>query len=99
MKKRRLKTQKLAQEFKNRYLAGETIISIAKNAKNKKYKNKNYTIRNIYHLIGELTIEDKALHTKNMWLRKKALPVPTMIKHEIKKERRKSKSVDDFIKS
>ena len=57
------------REVKIRYLAGESVPSLAKSF--------DCTIRNVYYLIGGLSIEEKTLHTKNRWLRKLALPITT----------------------
>jgi len=51
---------KIKQDMKNRYLAGESIPSIAKFYK--------VVARNVYYHIGELSAEEKGIHAQNLSL-------------------------------
>lgn len=53
--------QRGKQEIKNRWLAGESVPSIALDCE--------VSPRDIYYHLGVLTAEDKALHAKNSSLR------------------------------
>jgi uncharacterized protein YfaT (DUF1175 family) len=55
--------QKIKQDMKNRYLAGDTIHDIA--------SDPAYGVvdRNVYYHIGPLTAEEKGIHAKNLSLK------------------------------
>ncbi len=55
---------KLKLEIKNRYLAGESVPSIA--------REKGVVSRTIYYHLGELTAQEKGMHAQNAALRKNA---------------------------
>lgn len=102
---------KVKLEIKNRYLAGESILSIA--------EDMGVVERTIYFHLGELTAQDKGLHAQNSDLRKDAKKGKTKeVKHGKTKSQAKPKvktkdkddspkgqakrksasSLDDFIK-
>ena len=68
------------QTIRNRYIAGESVPSIA--------KSYDVTERNIYYHLGTLTPKEKGLHSENSSLRKmtikkdpvKRIPKPKFIK-------------------
>jgi len=54
--------RKAKQDIKSRYLAGEAVLQIA--------RDYGVSDRNIYYHLGELSPDDKALHARNMDLRR-----------------------------
>lgn len=55
---------KIKQDIKNRYLAGESVPSIA--------RSYDVVPRNIYYHLGKLSPQDKGLHIQNIDLQKLA---------------------------
>lgn len=86
---------KAKNDIKTRYLAGEPVMRIA--------KSYGVSDRNIYYHLGELSPDDKALHTKNMDLRRIASKGKEVSAHEQETESNPSQgeasksSLADFV--
>ena len=71
------------QNIKNRYISGDSVISIA--------QSYSCLPRNIYFHLGDLTAEEKGLHAKNMSLKNSVIKLRKE-KHVQKSRREKANS-------
>ena len=74
------------KDIKARYLAGEAVLAIA--------RSYGVSDRNIYYHLGSLSPDDKALHARNMDLRRIASKGKEVSKHEQEKTTTETETVE-----